>query len=76
MRYGLDLNNNGVLDGGDTIVDITTNATYPAAPIDISAIDTNPLVGGRQVTVLVEMKVPVGTPGGSYSTSYGIQTTP
>ncbi|MFA5319038.1 MAG: hypothetical protein WC387_01580 [Candidatus Paceibacterota bacterium] len=30
---------------------------------------------GQQVQVMVEVKIPTGTTGGSYSTSYGIQTT-
>jgi hypothetical protein len=54
---------------------IVTNATY-GANIDVSGIDLNSGLGGRQITLYVQMKVPAGTPGGSYSTSYGIQTTP
>lgn len=33
------------------------------------------LTKGQQVQVNVEIKIPTGTTGGSYSTSYGIQTT-
>ena len=29
---------------------------------------------GRQIIITVEVRVPTGTPGGSYSTSYGIET--
>lgn len=31
---------------------------------------------GRQIDVRVEVKVPIGTAGGSYSTSYGVQSLP
>ncbi len=37
-----------------------------------SDLDTS--TPGRQFKVMIEVKVPTGTPGGSYSTSYGIQT--
>jgi len=37
--------------------------------------DLSPTVAGRQVEVRVEMKVPTGTAAGSYSGSYGVQST-
>jgi hypothetical protein len=64
MRYSVD---------DATWTTITANGAYPTTDIDVSAIDTNPSAGGRQVTVYVEMKVPTGTTGGSYSTSYGVR---
>ena len=64
MRYSID-------DANWT--DITANGVY-GADIDISGIDLGSTQGGRQVKVYVEMKVPVGTAGGSYSAQYGIQT--
>ncbi len=39
------------------------------------ASDLNPSADGTQVVVKVELKVPNGTSGGSYSASYGVQTT-
>lgn len=59
----------------------STNASTTASAINI---DTTNSYGdelildpskGQQVQVSVEVKVPVGTTGGSYSSSYGIQTT-
>ncbi len=64
MRYSVD---------NATWTTIIANGTYPATDIDVSAIDNSASTGGRQVTVYVEMKVPTGTAGGSYSTSYGVR---
>ena len=38
------------------------------------ATDLDSDTEGRQIEVRVEVKVPVGTAGGSYSTSYGVQS--
>lgn len=38
------------------------------------ATDLNSGMAGRQIDVRVEVKVPVGTAGGSYSTSYGVRS--
>jgi hypothetical protein len=51
-------------------ITITTAGTYSGALILNS--DLYPSKAGRQIEVLVEMKVPAGTAGGSYSTSYGV----
>ena len=64
MRYSIDNTN---------WTNITANGSY-GANVDISSIDLDSTRGGRQVRVYVEMKVPVGTQGGSYSTQYGIKT--
>ncbi len=61
------------VDNGVTWTPIVTNATY-GANVNVAAIDNDALSGGRQVEFLVQMKVPALTPGGSYSTSYGIQS--
>ncbi len=45
-----------------------------SAPMILSG-DAHPNKAGRQVDIIVEMRVPTGTAGGSYSTSYGIDTT-
>ncbi|MDE2312315.1 MAG: Ig-like domain-containing protein, partial [Patescibacteria group bacterium] len=57
-----------------TAVGITAANTY-SNPLTLSA-DLDPVTPGRQIQIKVEVKVPIGTPGGSYSTSYGIQTNP
>ncbi len=44
-----------------------------SAPMTLSG-DAHPNTTGRQVDITVEMRVPAGTAGGSYSTSYGIKT--
>jgi len=38
--------------------------------------DTDLTTTGRQVDVVVEVKIPSGTGNGSYSTNYGVQTLP
>jgi len=62
-----------------------TAVTYATASLDgngftlpIAALagDLDAATAGRQFQVVVEVRVPVGTPGGSYSNSYNIQTTP
>ncbi|MHB1162972.1 MAG: beta strand repeat-containing protein [Minisyncoccota bacterium] len=50
---------------------ITSNGY--SSPITLSS-DLHPSTAGRQIDVTVEMKVPTGTTGGSYSASYGIQS--
>ncbi len=61
------------VDNGTIWHDITANAAYPAAGADIAGID-NGAAAGRQVKIIVRMKVPVGTTAGYYSSSYGILT--
>jgi hypothetical protein len=61
------------VDNGANWVDITANGAYPAIGADISAID-NSVAAGRQVKILVRMKVPFGTAAGNYNSSYGILT--
>ncbi|MFZ2303972.1 MAG: immunoglobulin-like domain-containing protein [Minisyncoccia bacterium] len=51
---------------------ITAFNTY-SSPITL-ATDLDSSVAGRQIDVTVEMKVPTGTAGGSYSASYGVQS--
>jgi hypothetical protein len=44
-------------------------------PLADLGTDLDPSTPGRQFQIIVEARVPVGTPGGSYSNSYDIQTT-
>ncbi len=66
----------------------STNASDEAHAIPITAADTysgimyiNPNTdlnvnqAGRQIQIVVEARIPTGSTGGSYSTSYGINTT-
>jgi hypothetical protein len=64
MQYSVD---------SSTWQEITDNGAYPAVSADISAID-NSLNPGRQVKIIVKMKVPVGTSAGYYNSNYGILT--
>jgi len=56
-------------------ISITASSTWsdlmdidPGADLDVNQ-------GGRQIQIVVETKIPTGSAGGSYSTSYGINTT-
>lgn len=60
-------------DNGSVWHEITANAVYPAVGADLNGID-NDAAAGRQVKVIVRMKVPVGTAAGFYNSSYGILT--
>ena len=77
MRYGVDLDANGTIDAGEW-KDFSTASLgadgYPTAFINIAVIDGNTALGGRQITVIIQTKVPLGTAGGSFSTSYGVKT--
>ena len=61
------------VDNGAVWTDILANAAYPAVGTDISGLD-NGAGAGRQVKIIVRMKVPVGTAAGYYNSSYGILT--
>ena len=54
-------------------INILANGTYPTTGADIGSI-ANSGVAGRQVKILVRMKVPFGTAAGYYNSNYGILT--
>jgi hypothetical protein len=54
-------------------INISTTGTYPATAMTLTG-DLDTTTAGRQIEVYVEMKVPVGSSGGSYSAQYGIKT--
>jgi len=56
----------------DHAIDITVADTYSAVMTLTGDSDTNQ--SGRQISITVEAKVPVGSATGAYSTSYGIQS--
>ena len=54
---------------------ILSNAnTYGDTITLSSSLDLSPSTLGRQIQVVVDVKVPVGTNGGSYASSYGISS--
>lgn len=70
MRISSDEANNG----GATIL-LTAANTYSTPDLHMTG-DLNPSLDGRQVEVLVEVAIPNGTPNGSYTTTYGVQSNP
>lgn len=59
-------------NSGATVL-LTTANTY-STPSLIMTTDLNPSLAGRQVEVMVEVKIPANTVNGSYTTSYGVRT--
>ncbi len=56
----------------DTAIIITAASTY-SDPMTLTG-DLDASKGGRQIEITVEAKIPEGSAGGSYSTSYGIES--
>ncbi len=59
-------------NGGATIL-LTAANTYSTPSLHMVG-DLDPTKAGRQVKITVEVAVPNGTPNGSYTTSYGVQS--
>jgi hypothetical protein len=59
-------------NGGATIL-LTAENTYSTPALYMTG-DLDPNMDGRQVKITVEVAVPNGTPNGSYTTSYGVQS--
>jgi hypothetical protein len=56
---------------------ITLNAANVySSPALYMTGDLDATKAGRQVTIVVEVAIPVGTPNGAYVTDYGVQSTP
>ncbi len=55
---------------------VLTEADVYSEPELTMATDLNSELAGMQVQVIVEVKVPTGSANGTYSTSYGIRTSP
>jgi hypothetical protein len=53
-------------------IEITATNEYPATAMTLTG-DLDASTAGRQIEVYVEMKIPVGSSGDSYSASYGIK---
>jgi hypothetical protein len=54
-------------------VTLTAANTYSTPALTMTG-DLDPAVDGKQVKVTVEVKVPSGTPNGSYTTNYGVKS--
>ncbi len=59
---------------GSNWIDIVSDDTYSELGADISLIDEDLSSIGRQVSIQVQMKVPIGTLAGFYNSDYGILT--
>ncbi len=62
-------------DNGNATITLTAANTYSTPPLNM-VTDLDPNMSGRQVEIKVEVAIPNGTPSGSYTTTYGIQSTP
>lgn len=56
-------------------ITLTAANTYSTPPFNM-VTDLNPSMDGRQVDVMVEVKIPTGSASGAYSSTYGVQSTP
>jgi len=60
-------------NNGGATVPITAANTYSTPALTMTT-DLNGALDGIQVQVVVEVKIPGGTPSGSYTTSYGVKS--
>ncbi len=61
----------------DAVIEAATQAignAYTDQATALTLVDSNPSKGGIQDTVYIYVQVPTGSAGGSYTSSYGIQT--
>jgi hypothetical protein len=56
-------------------ITLTAANAYSTPPF-VMVTDLDPVMPGRQVEVVVELKIPTGTNNDSYTTTYGVQTLP
>lgn len=54
-------------------VEVTAESTYTSPTLEIVE-DLDEETAGIQIQILVEVKIPIGTDSGTYSTSYGVQS--
>ncbi len=62
-------------NNGNATILLTAANTYSTPPLTMTG-DLDAGTAGRQVEILVEVKIPVGTANGSYTTTYGVQSNP
>jgi hypothetical protein len=65
----------GQADNGGAFIPLTAANTYSTPALHMTA-DLDPVMPGLQVNVLVQVKIPVGSVNGPYTTTYGVQTLP
>jgi len=73
IRYCSEESTNYSCGASDEWIDITGANSYGEASLNLDT-DLSSSYNGRQIRVRVQMKVPNGTAGGSYSGSYGVQS--
>ena len=61
-------------DASDSTTAITIAAAGTYSDDMTLSTDLDSTTAGRQIEVTVEMRVPTGSAGGSYSTGYGVQS--
>lgn len=69
MRYYSAQSSNASAEG--SAIEIAEAEEYPETAMLLNS-DLDAFTGGRQIKVVVQAKVPAGTAGGSYSTSYKV----
>ena len=62
-------------DNSGAMITLTAANTYSTPALNM-VTDLSSTMAGRQVEIIVDVKIPVGTVSGSYSTTYGVQSTP
>lgn len=62
------------IDNGVVWSDIIINGEYPANGLSIVGLDNNVAIPGRQIEIIVRMKLPFGTIAGFYKSNFGILT--
>ncbi len=62
-------------NNGNATVLLTAANTYSTPPLTMTG-DLDAGLAGKQVQIKVEVKIPVGTANGSYTTTYGVQSNP
>ncbi|MDQ3244854.1 MAG: ice-binding family protein [bacterium] len=60
-------------DNANATIPVITTNIYTTPNLHITG-DLDPLMDGLQVKVVVEVAVPVGTPSGAYTTTYGVKS--
>jgi len=60
-------------NAGASWVEIGANNEYPGQSADVSGLDLS-AEPGRQINIIVQMKVPLSSPAGHYTSAYGLLT--
>ena len=60
-------------DNAGATIDVLAANTYTTPNLHMT-MDLDPLTAGIQVDIMTEVRIPVGTANGSYSTNYGVKS--